>query len=117
MATMGQMKVDEEPRRLRADAIRNRDAILTAAREVFAEHGVEASLEEIAARARVGIATLYRRFPSRQHLVGAAFVEKIAKYAQAAEDALAIADPWTGFTSFVQTICDLQAGDAASPIC
>jgi AcrR family transcriptional regulator len=105
------MKVDDEPRRMRADAIRNRDAILTAAREVFAEHGVEASLEEIAARARVGIATLYRRFPSRQHLVGAAFVEKIARYAEAAEAALTIADPWEGFTWFVQTSCDLQAGD------
>jgi AcrR family transcriptional regulator len=105
------MKVHDEPRPLRADATRNRDAILAAAREVFAEHGLEASLEEIAARARVGIATLYRRFPSRQHLVGAALVEKVAKYADAAEAALIIADPWDAFTSFVRTMCELQAGD------
>jgi AcrR family transcriptional regulator len=105
------MKVHDEPRPLRADATRNRDAILAAAREVFAERGLEASLEEIAARARVGIATLYRRFPSRQHLVGAALVEKVAKYADAAEAALVIADPWEAFTTFIQAMCDLQAGD------
>jgi AcrR family transcriptional regulator len=105
------MMAHDQQRPLRADATRNRDAILTAAREVFAEHGLEASLEEIAARARVGIATLYRRFPSRQHLVGAALVEKVAMYADAAEAALAITDPWDAFTSFVRTMCELQAGD------
>ena len=101
----------EESPRLRADATRNRDAILAAAKEIFAERGIEASLEEIASRARVGIATLYRRFPSRQHLVAAALVEKVAKYAEAAEAALAIPDPWAGFCSYVRTICELQAGD------
>jgi len=101
----------EESPRLRADATRNRDAILAAAKEIFAERGIEASLEEIAARARVGIATLYRRFPSRQHLVAAALVEKVAKYAEAAEAALAIPDAWAGFCSYVKTICELQAGD------
>jgi AcrR family transcriptional regulator len=98
-------------RPLRADACRNRDAILTAAREVFAEHGLEASLEDIAAKAKVGIATLYRRFPTRQQLVAAALVEKVAKYAEASEAALTISDPWTAFTSYVNTICELQAGD------
>jgi AcrR family transcriptional regulator len=105
------MEAHVSHRPLRADATRNRDAILAAAREVFAEHGLEASLEEIAARARVGIATLYRRFPSRQHLVGAAFVEKVARYADAAQAALDITDPWEAFSSLVRTICDLQAGD------
>ena len=101
----------EESPRLRADATRNRDAILAAAKEIFAERGIEASLEEIAARARVGIATLYRRFPSRQQLVAAALVEKVAKYAEAAEAALAISDAWAGFCFYVRTICELQAGD------
>jgi AcrR family transcriptional regulator len=101
----------DEPQRLRADATRNRDAILAAAKEIFAERGIEASLEEIAARARVGIATLYRRFPSRQHLVAAALAEKVGQYADAAEAALAITDPWDGFRTFVRTICELQACD------
>lgn len=98
-------------RGLRADAARNRAAILAVARDVFAEQGLEAPLEVIAARAGVGIATLYRRFPSREKLVAAALVEKIAQYAQAAEQALEDPDPWAGFAGFVQRICELQACD------
>ena len=76
-------------RRLRADAARNRAAIVAVARDVFAEQGLEAPLEAIAARAGVGIATLYRRFPTREKLVAAALTEKVAEYAEAAERALA----------------------------
>jgi AcrR family transcriptional regulator len=99
------------PRSLRADAERNRAAILAGARDVFAEQGLEAPLEVIAARAGVGIATLYRRFPTREKLVAAALLEKIALYAEAAERALAVPDPWAGFAGFVQRICELQACD------
>jgi AcrR family transcriptional regulator len=98
-------------RGLRADAARNRAAILAVARDVFAEQGLEAPLEVIAARAGVGIATLYRRFPTREKLVAAALVEKIAQYAEAAEQALEVPDPWAGFAWFVQRICELQACD------
>ena len=101
----------QPPRRLRADAARNRDAIVAVARDVFAEQGLAAPLETIAARAGVGIATLYRRFPTREKLVAAALTEKVAEYAEAAEQALAVADPWVGFAGFVQRICELQAGD------
>ena len=97
--------------RLRADAARNQAAIVAVAREVFAEQGLEAPLEAIAARAGVGIATLYRRFPTREKLVAAALTEKVAEYAEAAEQALAVADPWDGFAGFVRRICELQAGD------
>src|SRR6266704_2248363 len=100
-----------ERRRLRADAARNRAAIIEAAREVFAEHGLEAPLEEIAGRAGVGIATLYRRFPGREQLIAAALVEKVTQYAEAAADALAAADPWAGFVGYVYRICELQAAD------
>src|SRR5579859_2358583 len=79
---------------LRTDAARNRAAILAVARDVFAEQGLEAPLEVIAARAGVGIATLYRRFPTREKLVAAALVEKVNQYAQAAEQALEVPDPW-----------------------
>lgn len=98
-------------RPLRADAARNKAAIIEAAREVFAEHGVDAPLEEIAQRAGVGIATLYRRFPARKQLVAAALAEKVAQYAQIAADAVADPDPWAGFTWYVQRICELQAAD------
>jgi len=96
---------------LRADAARNRAAIVAVARDVFAEQGLEAPLEAIAARAGVGIATLYRRFPTREKLVAAALVGKVTEYAAAAEQALAVADPWAAFAGFVLRICELQAGD------
>jgi AcrR family transcriptional regulator len=99
------------PRPLRADAARNRAAIVSVARDVFAEQGLEAPLELIAARAGVGIATLYRRFPTREKLVAAALVEKVAEYAEAARQALAAGDPWAGFAGCVERICELQAGD------
>ena len=109
---------DEQPpspatreRRLRADAARNREAVVSAAREVFAEAGLDAPLEEIARRAGVGIGTLYRRFPCREQLVSAAHIDKITAYADAAERALAEPDPWAGFTGFVRRICAMQAGD------
>ena len=100
-----------EERPLRADAARNRAAIVAVARDVFAEHGLAAPLEAIAARAGVGIATLYRRFPTREKLIAAALVEKVAEYAEAARQALAAPDPWDGFAGFVERICELQAGD------
>jgi len=99
------------PRRLRADAERNRAAIVAAAQHVFAEHGLEAPLEEIAQRAGVGIATLYRRFPAREQLVAAALIDKVTQYAQAAAEAGAATDPWAGFVRYVQRICELQAED------
>jgi AcrR family transcriptional regulator len=98
-------------RQLRADAARNREAVISAAREVFAADGLGAPLEEIARRAGVGIGTLYRRFPAREQLIAAALIDKIQAYAEAAERGLAEPDPWTGFAGFVQSICALQAGD------
>ena len=111
MTATRQPAEDPGSRQLRADAARNRAAIVAVARDVFAEQGLEAPLEAIAARAGVGIATLYRRFPTREKLVAAALTEKVAEYAEAAEQALAAADPWDGFAGFVRRICELQAGD------
>lgn len=99
------------PPQLRADAERNRLALIDAAQQVFAEQGIEAPLEEVAARAGVGIATLYRRFPTRHELVVAALTERIAHYLVIAERALGDEDPWRGFTRFVEEVCALQARD------
>jgi AcrR family transcriptional regulator len=93
------------------DAERNRAAIVAAAQQVFTEQGLEAPLEEIARRAGVGIATLYRHFPAREQLVAAALVEKINQYGQAAEEALAVPDPWAGFAALVARICEMQESD------
>lgn len=97
--------------RLRADAARNRDAIVCAARAAIAEHGPNVALEEVARQAHVGIATLYRRFPNRSDLVAAAFEPKLAAYAAAAREAAEAEDAWEGFSAFVLTACELQADD------
>jgi AcrR family transcriptional regulator len=97
--------------RLRADAERNRVALLAAAREIFSEQGLEASLDEIARRAGVGNATLYRRFPTRQDLIAAVFADRKATQVEMAERALREADPWTGFIGYVTALCELQAGN------
>ena len=96
---------------LRADAVRNRQAIVEAAREVFAEQGLDASLDEIAKRAGTGNATLYRRFPTRADLVAAVFAERMAAHVEAVETALADDDPWNGFASYVRTVTAMQASD------
>jgi AcrR family transcriptional regulator len=100
-----------QPHGLRADACRNREAILAAARDVFARNGLQAPLEDIAGQAGVGIATLYRRFPTREQLVAAALLEKVRQYADAALVAQANPDPWAGFAGFVRRSCALQAND------
>jgi AcrR family transcriptional regulator len=100
-----------QPHGLRSDACRNRDAILAAARAVFARQGLQAPLEDIARQAGVGIATVYRRFPTRERLVAAALLEKVRQYADAAEQARGNPDPWGGFAEFVGRSCALQAND------
>lgn len=72
-------------RQVRADALRNEDAILLAAKEVFAENGVDAPVRTIAARAGVGVGTLYRRFPKRSDLVTGVFCLEVDACAAEAE--------------------------------
>jgi AcrR family transcriptional regulator len=96
---------------LRADAERNRARIVAAAREVFAERGLDAPMEEVARRSGVGVATLYRRFPTRDDLITGAFGAKMTAYADAVEAALAEPDPWTGFRRFVERIAAMQVAD------
>jgi AcrR family transcriptional regulator len=99
------------PAPLRADAARNRAAVVEAARKVFAERGLDAPLDEIARRACVGNATLYRRFPTRADLVEAVFVERMTEYARAVDDALQNPDAGAGFRAYVLRLFQLQAED------
>ncbi|GAA2650314.1 TetR/AcrR family transcriptional regulator [Paractinoplanes durhamensis] len=99
------------PHRLRADAERNRTALLSAAREVFGEQGLDASLDEIARRAGVGNATLYRRFPTRRDLIAAVFAGQMTAYVQIAESAMLESDPWAAFASYLTRLFELQATD------
>lgn len=93
----------EPERALRADAARNAELILCAAREAFADFGPEAPLEEIARRAGVGIRTLYRRFPCKEDLVRAVLAQSIAEaLSPAIKQALADDNPLRGLTSLIE---------------
>ncbi|MFD5026844.1 TetR/AcrR family transcriptional regulator [Streptomyces sp. NPDC058373] len=96
---------------LRADARHNRARILEAARAAYAAHGIDVPVTTIARRAGVGVATLYRRFPSRDALVAAAFAEQFQACATVLDEALADPDPWRGFRSLVEKVCAMQARD------
>ncbi|MET9093116.1 helix-turn-helix domain-containing protein [Streptomyces cyaneofuscatus] len=96
---------------LRADARENRDRILRAAREAYALHGIDVPISAIARRAGVGVATLYRRFPTRAALIEEAFAEQLAECAGALDEALADPDPWHAFCSVFTKVCAMQAAD------
>jgi AcrR family transcriptional regulator len=95
-------------RPLRADAQRNRDQLLAAARAAFTERGADASLEDIARRAGVGVGTLYRHFPNRQALIEAVYVEEVEALCRSAG-----ADPqassWDALTSWFNRFVDYVA--------
>ncbi|MEU8221897.1 helix-turn-helix domain-containing protein [Kribbella sp. NPDC048915] len=92
----------------RADARRNFDALLVAAREAFASKGVNASLEDIARQAGVGIGTLYRNFPTRQDLLHAVYFGEIEELCIAAED-VADLPPWEALTTWLQRFVEYAA--------
>jgi AcrR family transcriptional regulator len=85
---------------------------LDAAAELFAERGLSVPLDDIAKRAGVGVATLYRRFPTRTDLASATFERNISSYVAAVDKALANPRPWDGLCGLVFDVCELQAGDA-----
>src|SRR5689334_24275830 len=85
----------------RADARRNFDALIAAARDAFAADGAGASLEDIARRAGVGIGTLYRNFPTRDALVEAVYVEEVEAVVRAAEDAASL-EPWEAVQAWLR---------------
>jgi AcrR family transcriptional regulator len=98
-------------RPLRRDAERNRQRILAAAREVFAARGVDVTLDDIAHHAGVGVGTMYRRFPSREHLVEALFDTELEQVVAWAEEGLRHPDPWTGLTEFFDRSVAFMATD------
>jgi AcrR family transcriptional regulator len=98
-------------RPLRSDAQRNRLRILQAAREVFADRGLDASLDQIAAHAGVGVGTVYRRFPDKDALIDALFEDRIGEVAAAGQRALAASDPWEGLVGFIRQANALLSRD------
>jgi AcrR family transcriptional regulator len=96
---------------LRSDAERNRERIIAAARTVFAKDGLNASMASVAREAGVGIATMFRRFPTKEELVDAVFSDRMGAYADTVTVALDDPDPWNGFVGYIEAACAMQAAD------
>ena len=99
------------PRVLRADAERNLRRVLDAAREVFAEHGLDAPVTLIAERANVGVATIFRRFPTKDDLLAALLTQRGEQLIAAADRALEHEDAGDGFRELAEFITDAQISD------
>jgi AcrR family transcriptional regulator len=96
---------------LRKDAARNRERILEAARDLFQQRGLSASLNDIAHHAGVGVATVYRHFPDKDQLVEGLFEQRIEALVTRMEQAVADPDPWRALTSFIRDATEMQARD------
>ena len=98
----------------RADAQRNRERILAAAKTTFAEQGAEAAMEEVARVAEVGVGTLYRHFPTKQALLGELLAERFRVFGAEAERALeTIDDPWEAFAGTLRSNAEYASRDIA----
>ncbi|KAA9155162.1 TetR/AcrR family transcriptional regulator [Amycolatopsis acidicola] len=98
-------------RPLRRDAERNRQRMIAAAREVFRERGFETTLDDVAAKAGLGVGTVYRRFPNKEHLVEAMFAERLDEIGELAQEALKRGDAWQAFTDFLWHAAESIAAD------
>lgn len=98
-------------RPLRADAARNRERVIAAARAELAERGFDAQMEDVARRAGVGVGTVYRHFATKEALVDAALVARFEEALGDVRQALAIADPWEGVVAAFRAAAELNATD------
>src|SRR5580765_5596581 len=100
-----------EERALRADAQRNLARILDAASEVFAAEGLEGSVADVAERAGVGTATIFRRFPTKDDLLAAVVVRRMQQLAESARRAAQAKDAGRAWRQFMQTAASFSIGD------
>lgn len=100
-------------RPLRRDAERNRQLILDTAKTVFAQRGLEASLDEVAHEAGLGVGTVYRRFPNRDALIDALFDDMLASIERIVAESLALPRAWDGLLHFMTAMLESQGRDKA----
>jgi AcrR family transcriptional regulator len=101
----------EAGRTLRSDARRNREAVIAAAKRLFADDGLEAQMPEIARAANVGVGTVYRHFPCKDDLIAAIANERFDVMAERAREDLEFEDPWEGLSDFIRFATQIQADD------
>ena len=111
------MPASASSRPRRADAERNRARILDAAAELFAERGLDASMPELAERAGVGVGTVYRAFPDKEHLLGAVMATRMHWFADEVEAAVAADDAWAAFADVMRKGAALHLKDRAYQEC
>ncbi len=111
MSTQPRDPSDGEHRTLRKDAEANRRRLLIAARELFAERGLDVTLHDIAARAGVGVGTAYRRFANKGEIMDALFGLQVEEISRLADEALADSDPWRALATYLEQVMALQAKD------
>lgn len=98
-------------RGLRRDAERNRQAVLEAAKAVFAQRGLGASLEDVAQEAGLGVGTVYRRFPNRDALIDALFDDMVASIERILDESAALPRAWDGLVHFMTAMLESQGRD------
>ncbi|WP_072802838.1 TetR/AcrR family transcriptional regulator [Rhodococcoides yunnanense] len=99
------------PKPLRADAERNRRRIVDAARELFASRGIDITLDDVAAHAKVGVGTVYRRFSCKEELIDGVFEQRLEDMLITAQDALKVDDAWDGLVLFLEGLCESISAD------
>jgi AcrR family transcriptional regulator len=98
-------------RTLRADARRNREAVISAAKRLFADEGLDAQMPDVAKAAKVGVGTVYRHFPTKDDLIAALAAERFERLAEQARAGIEAEDPWEGLCEFIRFSAQIQADD------
>ncbi|HEX3562108.1 MAG TPA: helix-turn-helix domain-containing protein [Solirubrobacterales bacterium] len=104
-------KVPNLDRVLRADARRNHQAVIGAAKKLFADQGLDAQMPDVAKAAKVGVGTVYRHFPTKDDLIAALAAERFERLAEKAQEGIEAEDPWQGLCDFIRFSAQLQADD------
>src|SRR5215212_10532966 len=114
MTAVTQTKAAPPPeleRVLRADARRNREAVVGAAKKLFADQGLDAQMPDVAKAAKVGVGTVYRHFPTKDDLIAALAAERFERLAEKARDGLEAENAWEGLCDFIRFAAQIQADD------
>jgi AcrR family transcriptional regulator len=98
-------------RALRADARRNHEAVVAAAKKLFADQGLDAQMPDVAKAAKVGVGTVYRHFPTKDHLIAALADDRFERLAEKAREGVEADDPWEGLCDFIRFSAQIQADD------
>jgi len=99
------------PRALRADARRNREAVIAAAKKLFADEGLDAQMPDVAKAAKVGVGTVYRHFPTKEDLIAALAAERFERLAEKVQEGLESDDPWESLCDLIRFAAQIQADD------